>query len=139
VTEFADTAKGDGIYRKFAAFRVGDRIIPRHIFFSRDWMVKGNDLSDPELLAEERLYLQDNPHVDQLRTVFDTARVRWGRIDYGVDGDQIRVWEINTNPNVVPKKKWGARAEVHDLFLRRLRSAFEELQGAGRPPSSGRG
>ena len=127
-TEFTDTADRDGIYRKFSAFRVGPRVIPRHVFFSRDWMVKQGDLSDPEQLAEEVRYLREDPHADLLRPVFDLAHVEWGRIDYSMSGDRIRVWEINTNPMVVPLGEWGARAEVHSLFLSRLRSALEALQ-----------
>src|SRR4029453_4495026 len=40
LTEFCDTADAAGVYRKFSAFVVGGRILPRHLFFSRQWMVK---------------------------------------------------------------------------------------------------
>ena len=42
--EFLDIADEAGIYRKYGAFIVGERIVPRHLFFSRHWMVKSADL-----------------------------------------------------------------------------------------------
>jgi hypothetical protein len=124
----------DGIFRKYSAFRVGDRIIPRHVFFSWNWMQKGADLIEPELLEEEERYVSDNPHEKQLRDYFDLANLKWGRIDYGLFGDRLQAWEINTGPGIVPPGEWGPRAGVHELFLGRLRAALEELEESALRP-----
>jgi hypothetical protein len=123
VVEFCDTADEHGIYRKYSAFAVGDAIIARHLFFSRHWHVKHADLRDDDLMAEEREFVETNPHRDVLRGIFELAGVQYGRIDYAFRDGQIRVWEINTNPMIlIPANKKGAppnRGRVHQT----LRSA----------------
>jgi hypothetical protein len=96
--EFRDTAGADGVYRKYGAYVVGERIVPRHLFFSRDWLVKGPDLRAPGHLEEERAYVRENPHAAQLLEICRTACIAWGRVDYALRGGRVQVWEINTNP-----------------------------------------
>src|SRR5262245_53996713 len=62
VVEFCDTSDGDGVFRKYAAFRVGSEILPRHQLFSRQWNLKKPDLLDPLLAKEQEEYLLRNPH-----------------------------------------------------------------------------
>jgi hypothetical protein len=117
-TEFCDISNGKGIYRKYAAFRIGDRILPRHLFFSESWCVKGWERIDPELLEEERRYIAENPHREFLADIFDQAHIEFGRIDYGVLNGRVQVWEINTNP-MLPVNYGGggpARQALHDAF-----------------------
>jgi hypothetical protein len=99
--EFCETADAHGIYRKYGAFVVGDRIVPRHIFFSRSWYVRIANLTGPEFTAEELEYLQANPHADALREVTRIAGVGYGRIDYGLLDGRPQVWEINFNPGLI--------------------------------------
>ena len=54
IVEFCDTSQGSKRFRKYSAFRVGDRIIPRHLIFSEKWMLKLPDILDPAAIAEER-------------------------------------------------------------------------------------
>ena len=98
ITEFCDTAGEDGVFRKYSAYKVGDRIVPRHVMFSRSWAVKIVDLFEPEHVAEELAYVEANPHADALREIFALGRIDFGRIDYGLRDGKIEVWEINTNP-----------------------------------------
>ncbi len=126
VVEFCDTSDDAGIYRKYGAFRVGDRILPRHLLFSRDWVVKWIwFLGDQDFAREELAYLESNPHKQQLREIFDLARIEYGRIDYAITGDTIQVWEINTNPTAVQyPDEVGSRARLSTRFAEALRSAF---------------
>ena len=76
--------------------RVGDRIVPRHLLFSRDWVVKPpNRIVSEANLAAEREYLQSNPHQQQLRQIFDLARIEYGRIDYSIVNGKVQCWEID--------------------------------------------
>lgn len=101
VVGFCDTADGAGVYRKYGAFIVGDRILPRHLFFSREWVVKDWDLLDEGKLAEELRYVEENPHEGRLRQIFRLAGIDYGRMDYALlDGD-VQVFEINTNPVIL--------------------------------------
>jgi len=110
VTEFCDTSDAQGIFRKYSAFRVGDEILPRHVFFSRDWQLKRPDLESPELARERDLYLIRNPHEEALREIFELAGIEFGRIDYSLLDGETQVWEINTNPTVRRRAEGITRA-----------------------------
>jgi hypothetical protein len=118
VTEFCDTADDDGVYRKYSAFRVGDRILPRHLLFSRDWHLKRPDLQSEAFDREQRAYLEANPHETRLREIFALAGLEFGRVDYSLLDGEIQVWEINTNPTVSRRT---------DAFTR----AFEAIDRVG--------
>lgn len=126
--EYLDTADKAGIYRKYGAFVVGARIVPRHLYFSRDWMVKTADLGDPDLLAEELQYLESNPHAAQLLEICRHAGIGYGRIDYSLLDERIQIWEINTNPMVItppgPNVDVDPRLPVHRRFTELLDDAF---------------
>jgi hypothetical protein len=129
VTEFCDTVDAAGTYRKFSAFVVGDRVVPRHVFFSRRWMLKVPDLVTDALVAEETAYVETNPHERELRAIFDVAALDWGRIDYGVRDGALQVWEINTNPQMLSFQDGGGpqRLPVHARVAVALRSALAAI------------
>lgn len=134
IVEFCDTSQGgDGLFRKYAAFRVGDRIVARHLFFSAKWMIKYPDLLDAARLEEERNYLESNPHEREIRDIFDLAHIDYGRIDYGLVEGRIQVWEINTNPLVMMPREQYQRQHLpnQEIFASRIRSAFEAIDSTG--------
>ncbi len=105
VIEYVDTtsppgaADGGGIYRKFGVTRCVNHYIPRHIYFSKKWLQSASDLVDEWTIAEESNFVDQNPHGEQLKSVFEAGGIDYGRIDYGVLPDgRAQVWEINTNP-----------------------------------------
>jgi hypothetical protein len=100
VMEFCDTRDAAGVFRKYSAFIVADKILPRHVIFSRHWIVKRPELTDDQLMREQQQYLEENPHESSLREIFRLAQIDYGRIDYGLLGDDLQVWEINTHPTV---------------------------------------
>jgi hypothetical protein len=132
IAEFCDTST-DGLFRKYSAFRVGDLIVPRHLIFSKKWVQKVPDLLDAAVLAEERQYLESNPHATEIRAVFDTAEIEYGRIDYGVHEGRIQVWEINTNPLVMMARDKYARQHLpaQEIFAAKIRAAFESIDARG--------
>jgi hypothetical protein len=130
VVEFCDTADARGIYRKYSMFRFGERLIPRHIHFSRNWMLKFPDLVDADKLAEERAYLEENPHEEALREVFDLAGLQYGRADYAFQDGRMQVWEVNSNPmvtlNVEDYQK--VHLEQQEWFAVRALEAFRAME-----------
>ena len=142
VTEFCDTADDTGLYRKYAAFIVGREVIARHLLFGETWMLKVPQVSeehittrgiDRKALADEQMtYVRSNPHAEQLRAIAADAGVEFGRIDYGLHDGRIQVWEINTNPAVLhsPSSYRPINLPTHELFARRIRAAFESLDGS---------
>ena len=128
--EYCDTADATGLFRKYSAFRVADRIIPRHLFFSRKWVVKIADATQGIHCDEEQAYLDNNPHEAELRRVFDLAHIDYGRIDYAMlPTGRMQVWEINTNPtiSIAPHKIAPARLVSQQMFMTLLKSAWEAI------------
>ena len=103
--EYIDCADDDGIFRKFSVMNVGGNLIPRHILFSRNWVTKKPDLVTATTVEEEIAFVENFPHREQIVEIFRIAGVDYGRIDYGLKDGRVQVWEINTNPTVVPKKE----------------------------------
>ncbi len=129
VVEFCDASDASGVVRKYGAFKVAGRIIARQIHFSRDWIVREPDIRTPETAREELEYVEANPHAEQLREIFDLARIDYGRIDYSVVDGRIQVWEINTNPMIlIPKDRQDPlRFAAHDRFGQAFNEALEAL------------
>jgi hypothetical protein len=134
VVEMCDTADAAGIYRKYSAFRIGERIIPRHVLFSRRWMLKDMDLLEPAHRDEVAAYCRDNPHEAELRRLFERAQIDYGRIDYALDRNgRIQVWEINTNPQIMraPEAYPPPLRPFHQAFAERYLDAMQTIDCDG--------
>ena len=106
------------------------RVIPRHLFFSKAWVVKDAQIVDAERIQLEQRYLDENPHEAALRSIFELARIDYGRIDYALRGGEIEVWEINTHPTLpwVVGPGGPAREPINAEFTRRLIRALREIE-----------
>jgi hypothetical protein len=134
MVEFCDTSDTRGIFRKYSAFVVGERIIPMHILFGGNWMVKGTQCiaREESHLMEERLYIENNPHEHDLRQLFKNARIDYGRIDYGALEGKLQTWEINTNPVLLHLGAHSpGREYVIQRFLQQIKSALEAVDCKG--------
>lgn len=105
--EFCDTSDDRGMFRKYAAFLVGDEVIPKHLFFNTGWLVKHAHVVTDELVRQEMDYIHTNPHADELRKMFSAAGISFGRVDYGMVDGRVQVWEINTNPVLMTPRSHG--------------------------------
>ncbi|HJU86012.1 MAG TPA: hypothetical protein VJ788_01420 [Gemmatimonadota bacterium] len=138
VVEFCDTADDRGYYRKYGAFVVGDRILPRRLDCGRAWMLKREySVFSPEMGFEEWEYVRANPHEEALREIADLASVGYGCIDYGIKDGRVVVWEINLAPTMGPARGSAHpprtpeyrqfHAETGEHYHARMRDAFEAL------------
>jgi hypothetical protein len=117
IVEYCETRGGDGLYRKYSAMRVADKLIPRHVLFSGQWVDKTPDVITDAGVTEEREFLRAFPHAAQIRSAFELAGIDYGRIDYscGASG-RVVTWEINTIPSSSRCRRrwtciaWKARA-----------------------------
>jgi hypothetical protein len=139
ITEFCPTADAAGITRKYSALIIGKRVLPRHMFFSmKNWILKLPDLIDPQFIEEEAQYLAANPHAEELRTIFEIAKINFGRIDYGYSNGKIQVWEINTNPlllwPIASKPEDDARIAIHTKFAEQMLDALLEFNAVSETP-----
>jgi hypothetical protein len=138
VMEFYETADAEGCYRKYAAFIVGEEIIPRALNHGRAWALKhsGTDFTR-EMLEEERDYVLGNPHEAALRRIFAAGEVEYGRVDYSVRDGTVETWEINLNPTIgrglrpssgkIPPELQQCREEARQHFFARFQAALERL------------
>jgi hypothetical protein len=138
--EFCDTADESGIYRKYAAFLVGDRVIPRSLMHGRGWMLKQAETEfTVERSLEELEYVRTNPHEEQLSRIARVAGVEYGRIDYAVRDGRVQTWEINLKPTIgrgalrqrsgrVPPEVEPIRDATKERFYTLFQAALEALE-----------
>jgi hypothetical protein len=140
VVEFCDASGCDGLFRKYAAFRVGDHILPCHLMTSSTWQVKSMvNTVDRRAIEAELEYVETNPHEGWLWRVFELAGIQFGRVDYGVSDGVPQIWEINTNPTLgpdsskyyLPPDLLELRSRARDGFHNSLRAAFITLDESG--------
>lgn len=139
VTEYCDVSDPDGIFRKYSSFIMDGVIIPRHILFGNDWVLKYSkkDLN-PSFHSEELKFLESNLYQDQLLAIFKTAGIQYGRIDFGVLEGRIQTWEINTNPMIISYSNLTDknRADIHQKFFKNFSSALNRYITSPTPPAS---
>ena len=100
VIEFVDVRNADGYFEKYSVLRIGDRYIASDLSFNDRWICKGeaDEAEAPDYLARDEAFQRDNPHVNQLRPIFERAGIDYGRVDYAFADGQLQVFEINSNP-----------------------------------------
>lgn len=147
VVEFCSTADAEGRYRKYGAYIVGNRIMPRHMSVTRQWMVKhaGSEFTR-EIILEENAYVFGNPHEAELREIFSLAAVEYGRIDYALKDGRIQVWEINLAPTIgrgdgrstrdLPEDLRQLRAGSRDSFFQAFNDAWLAIDHKVASPAS---
>lgn len=92
-----------GRFRKYGAFRIGERTMGHHIHVADDWMVKSASTDYTEAdIADELAFVTANPHLEVLERACRIAGLDYGRIDYGLVEGRVEIYEMNTNP-VLPK------------------------------------
>jgi len=132
--EFCNTADSNGVFRKYSAYIVGDRIFPQHMMFGQGWMLKSiNSLAKKKTeLYEEHRYLRDNPHEGQLNAVFRQAGINYGRVDYGILDGKAQIWEINTNPTLMNMTPGPPKCNrERSKFVQRMITALDQIDYAG--------
>jgi hypothetical protein len=147
IVEWCDTSDSAGVFRKCSAFVIGEAIVARELFCSRDWLVKNFVLVEAKYLREAREFIAQNPHETFLTDIARRANIEYGRIDYGLLDGRPQVWEINLNPMIIthPSDLEGPdldrlSLELHRVPMRRVATALEALDLAppqATDPSSG--
>ncbi len=117
-----------GRFRKYGAFRIGERIMAHHIHVADDWMVKrvSTRLTEADI-ADELRFVQENPHEAQLRAACELAGLEFGRIDYGVVDGRVEIYEVNTNPVLPKMRPHQDRHERRNITQANLLGAFAAL------------
>ena len=100
VVEYCAEPVRDDVYRKMAAYRIGDAIVPTASVHERDWRAKlGEDgVAGDQGYAEDLALMHSNPHADEIMAAFNACGADYGRADYSVVNGRPEFYEINTNP-----------------------------------------
>jgi hypothetical protein len=124
--EYLSYRRADDVFVKYSMMRIGDEVVPRHVLFSHEWVLKDPDMVDDRLMLEEDLYVRESPHRLAVRDIFQRAGIDYGRIDYTLANGRIQVFEINTNPVVLKDipdlapRRWHSQAtsalQMNDAF-----------------------
>ena len=119
VVEYVGEPVCPGLYRKLAAFRIGNVIVPHISVHESKWLVKYGELgiAGEDLYRQELELLQTNPYADHLRKVFDLAGIEYGRADFGFYQGRLQVYEINTNPALGAPGKHPSPVRMESLKL----------------------
>lgn len=127
----------EGIYRKGAIYRVGDRMVPCLNVHESRWQAKGGEMgvAGQELYDDEWEMVVGNRHSARLRPAFEVARIDYGRADFGMVGGRPEVYEINTNPMIgtVDHHPFPIRVEAARIAFERLLEAFEAIDTPAGP------
>ncbi|MFA5081523.1 MAG: hypothetical protein WC474_03115 [Hydrogenophilaceae bacterium] len=102
IVEYCAEPLRDNLFRKLAAFRVGDRIVTTLAVHEGQWAAKyGQEgIAGADLYREELENLSVNPHAERLMQAFEIGRVDYGRVDYALVAGVPQVYEINSNPTL---------------------------------------
>jgi hypothetical protein len=136
ILEYAAEPIRPNLYRKYAMFRIGDRVFPSFCFHNDTWMMKvgKTGIADQELYDEENLILRQNPYGELLRGAFEVAQIGYGRADFGIVDGRAQIYEINTNPDLLHggSHSFPIREDTHRLAWGYL---LEGLAAIDRKPS----
>jgi hypothetical protein len=129
IVEYCHTADAGGMFRKYAAMKIADRLVPRHVMFSSGWVDKHAEVIDMQKIGEELAYLKLNPHERELREAFSLASIDYGRVDYSLKDGRVVIWEINTNPVIMaqPAKCDPERLPGQARSAKGIAEAFEAI------------
>jgi hypothetical protein len=96
--EFIDTRDGEGLYRKWRSYVIGDRILPRMAARSRHWLVNfGSLILDEAAVEEDRAFVRNGEaNGDLVRAAARLTGADVVALDYGRRPDGSLVfWEAN--------------------------------------------
>ena len=131
VVEYCAQPSDSGIFRKLAAYRVGDRIVPTLAAHERHWVSKyGTEgIAGQALYDEEYRIMQENPYEDVLMQAFELGNIEYGRVDFGLVDGRVEVYEINTNPTVLfpDEHPFPVRLQSGDLSKKLYRQALAAI------------
>ena len=132
-----------GVYRKSSVYKIGDNFIRDIWWYGRFWDIKGDadNLIGAEFYETELAELRDNRFSDKVKEAFRIAEIDFGRLDFGVVGDDLCIYEINTYPTFFGPRKHAVPARVESIQLRwsRLLDAFHAIDAKGDGAGHGAG
>ena len=81
------------------------------------------------LYDDELRIVQDNPYGPAVAQAFEVADIEYGRVDFGIVGGEVQIYEINTNPHLklASEHPSPVRVESCRLFARNFLGALKGI------------
>jgi hypothetical protein len=139
VVEYCAEPIREGLFRKFATYRVGPAMIANLCVHQSKWVAKDGEkgIAGQELYDDEHRIIAENRHGEELRPAFEAGGIEFGRADFGLVDGRPQVYEINTNPTiaVIRKHPFPIRIATSRLFEEKFATALAAIDTpAGGPP-----
>lgn len=138
LVEYCAQPVREGLFRKLAAFRVGDRMVCTLAVHERHWSAKYGEVgvADQALYDDENDMVVTNRFSEALRPAFDAAGITYGRVDFALVNGRPEIYEINTNPMLerLTSHPFPVRLRSDALFFERLEDALLEIDSSAEGP-----
>lgn len=139
IVEYCAEPVREGLFRKHAVFRVGDRMVTTLAVHDTSWLAKRGQqgVAGKELYLEELENLDQNPHAGKLRQAFEIGNIEYGRADYAMVAGEPQVYEINTNPSIgrVLSHPDPSRIQSSRIWERNFVEALAAIDSPGGAPA----
>jgi len=127
VTEFIDFRGPDGLYVKYRAFVIGDKVTISHVFPSESWMVHWRSVAQLiEKNPESSMlgtYESVGNRVDQLPAleetmlaIRDVLKLDYFGVDFAAQDGSLLLFEANAAMNHFPVERYGSRVVIGDMI-----------------------
>ncbi|MFA5663576.1 hypothetical protein [Castellaniella sp.] len=114
VVEYCAQPLRPGLFRKYAAYRVGERLVRALSVHDTQWVAQQGQsgCADVADYQDELEHIDSPPGEPVLRAAFEVSRLQYGRIDYALVDGQVQVYEINSNPFIAILREHAVAARV---------------------------
>jgi len=139
IIQYAAQADQNGLFRKLAHYRVGDRIVPGLCLYQPHWEAKlGKNITVPlDVHEEEHEIIATSRYAGDMAPAFDLAGISYGRMDFGLVDARPCIYEINTNPHIkeILEHAYPIREQNYQMVREGL---FDAIKAIDTPSTPGR-
>lgn len=104
ITEYCSAPYRGEVFRRLSSYIVGDHVSFAGTVHEKSWCVKYGApalVGDAEYLEEQDM-IKKNYYREEIQKIAHLLNIEYGRVDFNVVNGNMAVYEINTNPNIVP-------------------------------------
>ena len=124
IIEFCGEPIAEGIWAKFGTMRIGEQFSTDHVVIEDNWCVRTGSvgLATPAMFEWEHRQVADNAYAAAVEPAFAAGCIEYGRADHATVGGRQVIYEINTNPSILPLAP--QRLPIRDETIRIARERF---------------
>jgi hypothetical protein len=138
IIEFCGEPLAEGVWAKFGTMRIGDLVSTDHAVIDDNWCVRSGTvgLATAEMFAWENRQVSTNAYEAVLKQAFSIGGIEYGRADHATVGGREVIYEINTNPNLLPlaPQTRPIRDETLRIGRDRFAAGLHAIDGETGPP-----